>query len=40
MLVRAKARMAEQRTDRFRHAARQQMLELASVGFALFQRHA
>src|SRR5437588_10332369 len=40
VMMRAEARMAEQRANRISHAARQQMLEFAGIGFAFFKRHA
>jgi hypothetical protein len=39
VVVRAEARMAQQRADGVGHALRQQMFKFAGVGFALFQGH-
>lgn len=39
MLMRAEARMPQQSANRIGYAARQQMLKLAGVGFAFFNRH-
>ena len=40
MLVRAEAGMAKERTDRFGHIGREQMLKFAGIGLALLDRHA